>query len=152
MHRHFELHQLRQMRDSYPTAAWGTAGGGDAKLFDIFTADISRVLYILCARILSNLRTAWSLSLYMSDRGRIQKNASRGQHILFTRHLCAKGKHLTIGHNFIPLYSCRVSMKIITRKLKYVKDSIRLQNPNLSRLCLQEYWTLLITNTKQVCG
>lgn len=77
--------------DTLPTAAWETRDG-DAKLFDIFTADISRVLYILCARILSNLWTAWSLSLCWRDRGRIQKIASRGQHIMLTKHLCGKEK------------------------------------------------------------
>lgn len=39
-------------------------------------------------------------------RGRIQKNASRGQRSMFTKHLCEKGKRLTISHKVMHLMRC----------------------------------------------
>ena len=105
--------------DTLPTAAWGTQGWGMQNC-STFLLPIFQESYTYCAHASCRIcGPRGRFSLCWRDRGRIQKNESRGQHIMFSKYLCGKGKHLIISHKFMSRYSWRAATKITTRKLIY---------------------------------
>jgi hypothetical protein len=149
MHRHLELHRLRQMRDSYPTAAWGTGGWGMQNC-STFLLPIFQESYTYCAHASCRICGPRGRFLFVwVTAAEFKKTHHEDNTLCLPNTGMGKGNIL---HLHLPLYSWRASIKIVTRKLKYVTGNTRLDTPKLLTLCLWEYWISLITDTKQVCS